>query len=305
MKNICYFFIFFMMLFTLIGCSQSQNKDTNKLNIVTSFYPIYIATSNIVDNVENVNLSNMTNIEVGCLHDYQLTTKDMNELERADIFIVNGGGMESFLDKAINTCPELNIIDSSEGIIQAHEQEEHAEEDDEHGHHHGENAHIWVSISMYIEQVKNIAESLGKIDSQNKEKYMANANNYINKLEELKEQMHSELGVLKNRNIVTFHEAFEFFAEEFGLNVVAVIEREPGTSPSAGELAKIIEDIKDTNATAIFVEPQYDAGIANVIANETNKPVYTLDPVVTGELSKDAYERIMKENLRILKEALK
>ena len=95
---------FLCCCFFLVGCSRQNSNDSNKLNIVTSFYPVYIATSNIIDGVEDVTLNNMTNVDVGCLHDYQLTTKDMNNLERADIFIVNGGGMESFLDNAINNC---------------------------------------------------------------------------------------------------------------------------------------------------------------------------------------------------------
>ena len=115
--------------------------------------------------------------------------------------------------------------------------------------------------------------------------------------------MHEELDNLENKNIVTFHEAFEFFAEEFGLNIVGVIEREPGTNPSAGEVAKIIDKIKETSATAIFVEPQYEDSTANVIARETNIPVYTLDPVVTGKLEKEEYENIMKKNLETLEEA--
>ena len=125
------------------------------------------------------------------------------------------------------------------------------------------------------------------------------------RLKVLKDEMHEKLDSLANKNIVTFHEAFEYFADEFDLNVVAVIEREPGTSPSAGEVANIIDEIRKTSASAIFVEPQYEESSANVIANETDVPVYTLDPIVTGKLEKGEYERIMRENLLILEEALK
>lgn len=291
------------MTFLLISCSEDKNDQ--KFNIVTSFYPMYIATSNIVDGIDDVSLKNMTNVEVGCLHDYQLTTKDMNILERANIFIINGGGMESFMEKAISAYPNLVIINSSEGILEKHDEEKHERITNNKEHHHGDNAHIWVSISMYIEQVKNIANQLSEVDPNNKDKYLSNANTYIQKLEKLKDEMHKDLDTIENKNIVTFHEAFEFFAEEFNLNVVAVIEREPGTSPSAGELANIIDTIKASNANAIFVEPQYEASVANTISKETGIPVYMLNPVVTGSLNKDAYEKIMKENLKVLKEALK
>lgn len=282
------------------GCSvQTTNIDEDKFNIVTSFYPIYIATSNIVDGVEGVTLDNMTDVQVGCLHDYQLSTKDMNKLEKSDVFIINGGGMESFLNKVMASSSDLKIINSSDGILEN-------EDDSSHEHHHDEeeNAHIWVSVNLYIKQVENIAKSLAEIDSINAERYLANAENYIKKLESLNQEMHDALKSVENKNIVTFHEAFDYFADEYDLNIVAVIENEPGTSPSAGQVAQIIEKIKETSAVAIFVEPQYEKTAANVISKETGIPVYTLDPIVSGSLEKGEYERIMRENLSVLKDAL-
>ena len=302
MKKII-FALLIICCFILCGCEYQENKiDENKFNIVTSFYPMYVATSNIVDGVEDVTLSNMTDVQVGCLHDYQMTTKDMNKLEKADVFIINGGGMESFLDKATSSCKNLKVINSSEGILEEDEHEEGHHEHEE--SHNEENAHIWVSISLYINQVQNIANELARADEKNADKYLENAEIYIEKLKNLKNEMHEKLDNLEKKNIVTFHEAFSYFADEFNLNVVAVIEREPGTSPSAGQLAKIIDEIKETSAKAIFVEPQYEKTTANVISKETGVPVYTLDPIVSGKLDKGEYERIMRENLKVLEEAL-
>lgn len=302
MKKII-FVLLIICCFSLCGCGYQENKiDENKFNIVTSFYPMYVATSNIIDGVEDVTLSNMTDVQVGCLHDYQMTTKDMNKLEKADVFIINGGGMESFLDKATSSCKNLKVINSSEGILEEGEYEEGHHEHEE--GHNEENAHIWVSVSLYINQVQNIANELAKADEKNADKYLENAEIYIEKLKTLKNEMHEKLDNLEKKNIVTFHEAFSYFADEFNLNVVAVIEREPGTSPSAGQLAKIIDEIKETSAKAIFVEPQYEKTTANVISKETGVPVYSLDPIVSGKLDKGEYERIMRENLKVLEEAL-
>lgn len=309
-KGICINLCLFLILLLFSGCAK-ETVDKNKLNIVTSFYPMYVATANIVDGIDNVELRNLTATTTGCLHDYQLTTSNMITLSTADVLIVNGGGMENFIEKAVETYKNLKVIDSSAGIIEAHmekealEQEELESLEEEHKHEHGENAHIWVSISMHIEQVKNISEELAQIDPENAEKYKQNADNYILKLENLKDKMHKSLDGLENKKIVTFHEAFEFFAEEFNLEVVAVIEREPGTYPSAGEVAKIIDLIRSKDVKAIFVEPQYSRSAADTIARETNIPVYTLDPVVTGELDKDSYIKLMNQNLSVLEEALK
>lgn len=297
--------ILLLILIMFTGCTPKSEVDENKLNIVTSFYPVYIATLNIIDGANNVTLSNLTSTEVGCLHDYQLTTANMLTLNKADILIINGGGMENFVQKAIDNCAGLKIVDSSEGILESHDEEHEHNEEHSHDHEHGENAHIWVSVSLYINQVENIKNGLCVIDPSNKEIYEKNAKEYIEKLQELKNEMHEELDDIRDKNIVTFHEAFEFFAEEFGLNIVAVIEREPGTYPSAGELADIIEVVEKTQAKAIYTEPQYFENAANIIARETGRKLYSLDPIVSGKLEKDAYEKIMRENLDVLIESLK
>jgi len=295
-----------LMLIALItcACNDTNVKKEGKINVVTSFYPMYIATANIVDGVDDIDLTNLTSQQTGCLHDYQITTQDMIKLSNADVLVINGDGMENFIAKAMSTYSRLKIVDASEGIKEHHEE---ILDSDEEGHHHDHetNSHYWVSISLYIEQVNNIKNGLCAIDKKNKDLYEKNANDYIHKLKELKQKMHSSLDSISNKNIVTFHEAFDYFAEEFDLNVVAVIEREPGTYPSSKDVADIIEEVKSKDVNAIFTEPQYSKTAADTIARETKVKVYELDPVVTGDLDKEAYIRIMNNNLNTLEEALK
>ena len=304
MKKILLLLLTLIFVVCMVGCADNNEKVENStLDIVTSFYPMYVATANIVDGAEGVTLKNLASPEVGCLHDYQLTTNDMITLENAEVFIINGGGMESFLDKATSAYPDLKVINASEEIFEGSSNYD----DDGHLHssEHKENSHVWVSISLHIKQIERICEELKTCDSKNAEIYEKNKSEYIKKLEELKEEMQTEIAKLENRNIVTFHEAFEYFADDFDLNVVAVIEREPGTSPSAGELAEIIEKISNGNADAIFTEPQYSKTAATTIATETGILLYELDPIVSGTLNKDAYIDKMKNNLEVLMEALK
>ncbi len=252
-----------MMVFLLSGCTKEEFKE-NKVNILTSFYPMYVATINICDGVDDVEVKNLTAPTTGCLHDYQITTSDMIKLSHADILVINGDGMESFIDKAISLYPNLNIINSSKGILENHEEllEHHEEDDDEneenhHEHEHGVNCHYWVSITLHMEQIKNIKDELIRLNPQNANKYEENANVYLKKLETLKNEMHESLDGIDNKRIITFHEAFDFFAEEFNLDIEAVIEREPGTYPSAKELSQIIDLVKEKDITTIFIEPQY------------------------------------------------
>jgi zinc transport system substrate-binding protein len=288
--------ILILIIFALTACASKTNEVVeNKINVVTSFYPIYIAAINVVDGVEDVNLSNLASPQVGCLHDYQITTQDMLTLENADVLIINGAGMESFVDKAVERYNNLKILNASDGI-EIIKNDENAEQE--------ENAHVWVSITNHIKQVENIRDYMMNIDPANADKYENNAEKYISKLNVLKTEIQNELQNIENKDIVTFHEAFEYFANEFGLNVVAVIENEPGIEPSAGELADTIETIRNSKVNAIFIEPQYSRTSADVIANELGIKIYMLDPIVTGELNKNEYINKMKTNLENLKEAL-
>ena len=283
----------------LTGCggapaAQSQKAEDGTFHIVTSFYPMYIDVINLTDGVEGVTVTNMTKPQTGCLHDYQLTTEDMKTLEKADAFVVNGAGMESFLDKVIKMQEGMTVIDASRGI-------ELMEEDGE------ANPHVWLSITKNIEQVKNIRDQLKAADPAHADQYEANAETYLAKLEALKTEMHATLDDVPHKDIVTFHEAFPYFAEEFGLHILGVIEREPGADPTPAELETTIEQVKELPVKVLFAEPQYSPAAAETIARETGAKLYSLDPVVTGEATpdaKDAYLDAMRKNMETLKEAL-
>lgn len=299
----------------LTGCNNSaksnnSTESNNKLTIVTSFYPMYISTLNIIKDIPNVEVLNMTTSQTGCLHDYSLSTKDLKTLSNADILIINGAGMESFLDDVIDEYSDLKIIEASKGIdlIEDTEHDDHTEDHDHEDHDHDVNPHVWVSISKNIEEVSNIAEELSSLDPNHANEYQDNANEYIAKLENLKTEMHSTLDNIAHKDIITFHEAFPYFAEEFGLNIVGVIEIEPDSEPSAKEVENIISIINEKNIKALFTEPQYSSKIADTIAKETGASIYTLDPIVTGDSNEKAYNDYiikMQKNLNTLKEALK
>ncbi len=261
------------------------------LRIVTSFYPIYLATLNVTRDIPGVDLVNLTKPFTGCLHDYQMTPDDLITLSKADIFVVNGAGMETFLEKAIRQVPQLKLIQASEGIPLLTTAGE-------------ANPHVWVSVTLHMRQVENIAAALAKLDPERAALYLQNSSDYLAKLKTLRAGMHAGLQEIKTRKIITFHEAFPYFAQEFGLTIADVIEREPGSEPSARELAQAISLVKQTGIKAIFAEPQYSAKAAEAIARETDATMYRLDPVVTGPMTPDAYIAIMQTNLQTLQEAL-
>ena len=286
-----------LVCFAVTGCSKPQPAARKNITIVTSFYPMYIDVINITKDVDGVEVINMTKPQTGCLQDYQLTTEDMKTLEKADVLVANGAGMENFLEKAAKQNKKLKIIEASnyDHIQLLKDGEE-------------ENPHVWTAVTYAIDQVKAITVQLCEADPEHKEQYRKNALDYVMKLEALRKEMHEQLDDLPHKDIVTFHEAFPYLAKEFKLNIVSVVEREPGTEPTPQELEQVIAKVKAMPVKVLFTEPQYSPAAAETISRETGAKIYTLDPVVTGEATPDAmdaYINAMKRNMEVLKEALK
>ena len=287
------------------GCGTPA-KESSRLKLLASFYPIAIMALNITDGVEGVAVESMAQQQSGCLHDFQMTTADMKKAETADAFLINGAGMEGFLDKISDQLPELPVIDSSTGIPLIASGEDHHHDGGE-GHDHDQedyNPHLWVSITNCMEQVRNLSEGIIALDPEHEAEYRENTETYLEKLSALRDKMHSALDHVKNKDIITFHEAFPYFAEEFGLHIAAVINREPDSQPSAKELADTIRLVRETGVKALIVEPLYPETSADIIAAETGAQVYVLDPAVSGEWDKNAYLTAMESNLQVLAQAL-
>ena len=132
----------------LSSCSETEPSG---IRVTASFYPVYIIAENVVGEVPGIDLRSMAQPQTGCLHDYQLTTADMRSLEDTDLFIVNGGGMESFLNNALELFPELDVIDTSAGVTSL-EGHDHGHTD----HDHGENSHYWMYPENAVVQAENI-----------------------------------------------------------------------------------------------------------------------------------------------------
>lgn len=293
-----------LLLMVTAGCAAQEGTAEEKL-IVTSFYPMYVFTQNVAAGVEGVRVENMAQQSVGCLHDYQLQTRDMAMIEEADVLVINGGGMEQFMDKVTAQRADLPVIDASEGIsMLASGEDAH---DHEEGHdHEGEvlNAHVWLDPALAAVQVQNIASGLAAADPQNAQAYQANAQAYVERILAMNEEIAAQLAPFAGSEIITFHEAFTYFADAYGLVVAGVIANEPGEEPSTRQIAQTCDLVRELGVKALFVEPQYPQQAAETIARETGAAIYTLDPAVSGDGTPGSYETIMRANAQVLTEAL-
>lgn len=282
--------IILIVLLVLLNINRQKEEDqvSNSKTILTSFYPMYIITENITEGAQNIELVNMADINVGCLHDYTLTTEDMKKIENADIFIMNGLGMENFIEKALETNNNMDIIDSSKEIENVIQEDEEI------------NSHIWTNLENYIIQVKNISTGLIDQDPENTEIYKSNTDRYINELESLKEEYEKSLENLNGTKAISLNEAFEYLGQELGIDMTTIHTDHEESTMSAEMLSSIIDQVKNENINMIIVDKDDNKSNAETIVNETGAQIYELNSGLRGSMDKNAYIEQVKENMQTL-----
>ena len=343
-----------------VSNSSDNTKNTDEaddmLTVVTSFYPMYIATLNIVDGVEGVRLENLSEPQTGCLHDFQLTPEDMKLLSTADVFVINGGGIESFMSDVAKAYPKLDVVEACEDVAllseddadsdhdhdheadaesdsdhdhdhdadaesdsdhdhdhdadtesdsdHDHDHEADAESDSAHDHNHGdENAHAWMSVPRYRTMVQTIASRLAEKDAKHADEYYANAKAYDAKLAVLEEKINSIKSLTNGQNIIIFHEAYAYVADDFSMNACYLLDLDEERSVSAGEIKQVIGAIKDDGVSVILAEELYGKSMGDTVSRETDVHVIYIDPLNRGEYDKDSYLYGMEHNIELIKEA--
>ena len=296
---------------------KEQAKDEDLL-VVTSFYPMYVAAENVIGDVEGVTLENLSEPQTGCLHDYQLTAADMKLLSKADVFIVNGGGIESFLSdvaesypdlKIVQACDGIDLLESAEGTGESHNDlssNEDADHDDhDHSEHsHGdENAHVWMNLADYQIQVQNICNGLSEADSAHAEQYAKNAQTYQGKVQELKQEAAELASQIASQPVVIFHEAYEYIVQEYGLQLAGEMNLDEERQVSAGEVADILHSIEDNHVSVVLAEELYGTDMGEMVAKQSGVKVVYLDTLTRGDYSADSYLEGMRSNIEQLKEA--
>ncbi|MGC8741306.1 MAG: metal ABC transporter substrate-binding protein [Candidatus Sumerlaeaceae bacterium] len=174
---------------------------------------------------------------------------------------------------------------------------------DEHAHHHdGADPHFWLDPVLGQHAVTEIEIALKEIAPEQGQKWQANAEGYRQKLAELDREIQQLLANCKDKRLVSFHNAFSYFARRYGLVVAGVIQAYPGKPPSEREIKKLVEELRAAGIKTIFSEPQMDTRLARIIAAEVGGTVGMLDPEGTAERS--TYIELMRYNAQQVKNAL-
>lgn len=290
------------------------------IRVLTTFAPVDSLTRNVVGDAAKVEMLLPSGVGP---HDFALSPGDLKRIAEADVIVMNGLDLESWLEKPLkNTAKkEVLVIDTSRGIQTsgnmaavglpsdaAKQPEAHSHDHDDHshkGHDHGEiNPHIWLDPIFAIAQVEAIRDGMKAKDPTKAAAYDANAKAYSEQLHKLDQDIRDTTSQLTSHNLITFHDAFVYFAKRYGFEIVGVFEPFPGKEPSPKYLKQLKDTIQEKEVRVLFCEPQYSPSVMNALAKDLGIAVATLDTMETGQPGPQLYENTMRANLDSLKASL-
>jgi ABC-type Zn uptake system ZnuABC Zn-binding protein ZnuA len=294
------------LFFSACGAGAPSGKGNSgplKILAVESFL------ADIAQNVAGKRVKVETLIPIGVdPHAYQPTPQDVGKIAESQALIVNGAHFEEWLDKTLqNAGGKSTVIEASAGLVSRKPTANEALDPD-----HVGDPHFWLDPTKVIVYVKNIRDGLVAADPEGKKDYTQNADNYIKELEDLDAWIKAKVDTIppQKRLLVTNHESFGYFADRYGFAIAGTVipSTSSEASPSAQQMAALIDHIRQTGVKAIFLETGANSKLANQVAQETGAKVITdlYTHSITGSNGEaPSYIEMMKHNVKLIVEALK
>jgi len=316
MKSLVFILVSILILLSISNGYAQQNEnrdtkhDTEKIKVVTSFYPFYEIAKEIGGN--NTIVTSVIPIGVEP-HDWEITPQRISNIMGADVIIYNGIGFDAWLGKKEQFRNSF-LVDISKDLqpIKIGEQElENPEQGRQYDDHTSRyDPHVWLD-PIFVKNISNtISSALIKLDPNNTKAYEQNTKNFIQRLDGLDSLIKTSLNNCKLKDFITFHESFQYFANRYGLNQHAVHGNSPEGEILPQQIIQIISIAKDLGIDTIYSEELKDPRLSQTLAAEIpNGKVLLLSPIEAmnqEEQNKDiGYIDKMKMNLQSLKQGLK
>ena len=312
------------------GCGGGSGGGSERLSISVSIFPVYDLVRRIAGPDADVALLLPPGRNE---HSFDPTPKDIEAASRSKVGVMVGLGLDPWMERLMHDAapkarvikvgdrvPTLTIKDDPIGDEEADKAREAAQKDgaknsteghgelgspNEHEHEKGAtDPHVWLDPERVRLIVRAVAEELGKADTPHALDYRKRATEIDASLAALDTEIETRTKALKTRGFVTFHGSFQYFAERYKLDILAVIEPYPGSQPSGAYISKVLEVIKTKKVPALFSEPQLDPRPAKVLSDEAKIPLGVLDPVGGGPET-DSYEKMIRFDMGQLEKHLK
>ena len=323
-------------LFAVSGAVAAEAK----VRVLATTYPVYLITRAVTQSSPDVQVDLLIPAQTGCPHDYALTPRDMQKLAKARIVVINGLGLEAFLEKPLAAAGKFTVVDSSKGvkaIVEDHDEDQHAapggaesahkdghdhaatakgheagqesgqeaghDHGTEHGHDHGGvNPHAFASPMQAAIMARNIGRALAAAEPVAAKNCPEAAEAYAARLEAVGKRLAAVGANAANKNVVALHDGMAYLVRDAGLNLVDVIQEDEEAQPSAARLLDLVKKIKESKPVVLIGEPQYSEKPVRALSAETGVPAVQLDSLASGltNVPLDYYETVMANNCAIL-----
>jgi len=272
--------------FVLGGAGCAQKFTSNEPVVATTIVALTSASKNILDGVADVQSILPKGAEP---HDVILSTRELEVLQRAKVIVTLGLTLDDWVATGISATESTAPVITASKYLNLPPG--------------SDNPHVWLSPARMIVMTQGIGADMQKQFPESAEIIALRTNEYVEKLRAL-DADYRALAQLPNRNIVTLHDAFGYLAQDYNLNVVAVVKDIPEDSPSPNDVARVIQVLGKYPQAALFGESEINPAILESVAKDTGRTIYTLNPLEVGEPDADTYITVMKRNLEVLREAL-
>lgn len=292
----------------ITGCSnqtpQSNGKNSaKKLEVVTTFYPMYYFTKQVAGNMANVTQLIPNGVEP---HDWEPTARDMVKMQDADVFIYNSRYLETWKEKVFQSIDtsHLKVVEAASKIklMDANGLEE------QNGPGASKDPHVWLSPVLAQKEVDHIASALAQKDPKHSAQYEKNAEEFKAKLNDLDQLYKETINKAPRKEFVTQHAAFGYLARHYGLKQIAIAGLSPDVEPTLGKLAELAKLTRKEQINIIYFEGQTSSKVAKTLANEIGAKTEVLNPLegLTAQDEKQGldYLGVMSKNLKALKKSL-
>ena len=298
--------------FASITCANAD------INVVTSIKPVHSLVSGVMEGVATPDLIIDTG---GSPHTYSLKPSQARQLQNADIVFWISPKLEAFLEKPIESIATnalvLQLLET-DGVIKVsfreggafdahdHDDDDHDDHDDHDEHHEDEtDPHLWLDPLNAAILVDHIADVLSDSDPDNKQTYEANADAMLTKLDQLVDDVTTELKPVQDRGYIVFHDAYQYFERRFNVSAIGSITVSPEVLPGADRIRELQEKVASLDASCVFSEPQFEPRLVSTITENTNAGTGVLDPLGSSiENGPDQYFQLIRDMSSSLKECL-
>lgn len=282
------------------GCTVNDSRDSGKLEVAVTFYPLEYLVQRIGG--EGVHVTSFVTPGVEP-HEWEPTPRDVERIRQSKLFVYHGAGLDPWAAKLIRDLPKNGpqVVHATEGLsIRVGPAEKPGGT--------GEDPHVWLDPEMYAKQAELVAEGLVKADPARSATYQANLADLKKDLESLKGDMTAGLAACLRKDFFTSHTAFSYLAARFGLNQVGIAGISPEDEPSPARMKEVVDELKKEGATHVYLETLASPKLSETIAREAGVKTLVLNPLegLRKEefLAKKDYVSVMQENLNNLRTGL-